>query len=935
MSGRQLLEATETEYAFDPAAVTLTDESVLDRLAPAVREWWVDEFGEYVPENGGFFTPPQREAIPLIDQGTNTLVCSPTGSGKTLASFCSVIDELYRRDRDDPEGLDNSVYCLYVSPLKSLANDIHRNLAVPLSGIRERAAERGHETELRHAIRHGDTSDSDRQAMLETTPHVLNTTPETLAILLNSPKFKEKLRTVEYVVVDEIHSLAENKRGTHLSVSLERLENMTEGSPTRIGCSATVEPLPTVAKFLVGRESGSQPIGGSEGAAESGADDSPADDGFRDYEIVDTRFVREFDLRLECPTDDLIDTPRDVVNERFYDRLHELVGDHDNTLVFTNTRSGAERVLENLRSRFDAYDETNSGCHHGSMSKEQREAVEEDLKAGDVDVVTSSTSLELGIDMPHLDLVVQVGSPKSVASLLQRVGRAGHQLGETVEGRVIALDRDELVECSVMLQRATEGFVDRVFVPAGPQDVAAQQVYGMAINQIRPETDVLETLRRAYPYRDYTDADWEQLCRYLTADYDGLEEKNVYAKIWRDTNDAPDGEHHYEEYDVGQPLIGKRGRMARVIYMTNIGTIPDSFTCDVYTRSDDEWVGQLDEEYLDTLEKGDVFVLGGGNYEFRYRRGSKVYVDPTSSRATVPSWFSERLPLSYDLGREILSVQGEIATRLREGGRTAVRSWLRGFPIDENSVRSLARMFDQQRRYAGPSSIPTDDRLVVEEELDREEYRRRYYVHSNYGRRFNDGLSRLVAYRCSRRTNTNVQLAVADNGFTVSMPLNRKVDVADVIESIEPAAALPDLRAALDGTDLLKRYFRIDATRALMILKRYKGYEKSAAEQQVSSEMLLSFAEELDDFAVIEETYREIVEDKLDLRGIREVLAAVQAGDVQVTHHEVDSPSPRAFGLATLVASDVVLADDESAALQEFHARVVEQIDGTPAGGGQ
>ena len=929
MSGRQLLEATETAYDFDPAEVTLRDESVLDRLAPAVREWWVDEFGAYVPENEGFFTPPQREAIPLIDEGTNTLVCSPTGSGKTLASFCSVIDELYRRDRDDPDGLDNSVYCLYVSPLKSLANDIHRNLAVPLSGIRERAAERGHETELRHAIRHGDTSDSDRQAMLETTPHVLNTTPETLAILLNSPKFKEKLRTVEYVVVDEIHSLAENKRGTHLSVSLERLENMTDGSPTRIGCSATVEPLPTVAKFLVGRESGSQPVGGGG----EGATASDADDGFRDYEIVDTRFVREFDLQLECPTDDLIDTPREVVNERFYDRLHELVGSHDNTLVFTNTRSGAERVLENLRSRFDAYDETNSGCHHGSMSKEQREAVEEDLKAGDVDVVTSSTSLELGIDMPYLDLVVQVGSPKSVASLLQRVGRAGHQLGETVEGRVIALDRDELVECAVMLRRATEGFVDRVFVPTEAQDVAAQHVYGMAINQVRPEQEVLETLRRAYPYRDYTDADWEQLCRYLTADYDGLEAKNVYAKIWRDTNDPPDGEHHYDEYDVGQPLIGKRGRMARVIYMTNIGTIPDSFTCDVYTRSGDEWVGQLDEEYLDTLETGDVFVLGGSNYEFRYRRGSKVYVDPTSSRATVPSWFSERLPLSYDLGREMLAVQGEIADRLREGGRTAVRSWLREFPIDENSVRSLARLFDQQHRYAGLASIPTDERLVVEEELDREEYRRRYYVHSNYGRRFNDGLSRLVAYRCSRRTNTNVQLAVADNGFTVSMPLNRKVDVADVIESIEPSAALPDLRAALDGTDLLKRYFRIDATRALMILKRYKGYEKSAAEQQVSSEMLLSFAEELDDFAVIEETYREIIEDKLDLRGIREVLAAVQAGDVAVTHHEVDSPSPRAFGLATLAASDVVLADDESAALQEFHARVVEQIDGTPTDG--
>ena len=921
MRGRELLDATETDYGFDPANVTIEDGDVLELLEPSVREWWADEFGAFVPENGGFFTPPQREAIPQIHDGTNTLVASPTGSGKTLASFTAIINELYRRERETEDGLDNSVYCLYISPLKSLANDIHRNLEVPLDGIRENLTERGHDTGIRHAIRHGDTPDSERQAMLETTPHILNTTPETLAILLNSPKFKEKLRSVEYVVVDEIHSLADNKRGTHLSVSLERLEAMTESSPTRIGCSATVEPLSTMAKFLVGREEGTAP-----GETESDGD-------FRDYEIVDTRFVRDFDLRLECPTDDLIDTPREVVNESFYDRLHELVQSHENTLVFTNTRSGAERVLNNLRNGFDSYHEENSGCHHGSMSKDERESIESDLKSGDVDVVTSSTSLELGIDMPYLDLVVQVGSPKSVASLLQRVGRAGHQLGQTVEGRVIALDRDELVECAVMLKKAEEGFVDRVFVPENAQDVAAQQVYGMAINDVRPEADVLATLRRAYPYRNYSDADWEQLCRYLTADYDGLEDKNVYAKIWRDTNDAPDGEHHYDSFAVGQPLIGKRGRMARVIYMTNIGTIPDSFTCDVYTRSGDNWIGQLDEEYLDTLEKGDVFVLGGSNYKFSYRRGSKVYVDSTSSRPTVPSWFSERLPLSYDLGREILAFQRELSEKLARGGKADVRGWLRELPIDENSVRALARMFDHQRRYAGIDSIATDERLVVEEELDRNEYRRRYYVHSNYGRRFNDGLSRLVAYRCARRTNTNVQLAVADNGFTVAMPLNRKVDVADVIRSIDPSEVQADLRAALKETDLLKRYFRINATRSLMILKRYKGYEKSAAEQQVSSEMLLSFAEDLEDFAVIEETYREITEDKLNLQGIQEVLDSVQAGDVSVTSYEVESPSPRAFGLATLAASDVVLADDESAALQEFHARVVNEIDDRDVGG--
>src|SRR6056297_1356518 len=276
--GRDLL--AEQDLAVDADAVEIDDGDVLDLLEPAVREWWVEEFGEYVPGNGGFFTPPQKDAIPLIHEGENALICAPTGSGKTLASFTGIINELFGKAREDD--LENSVYCLYVSPLKSLANDIHRNLEQPLDGITAKLDERGEDVEIRHAIRHGDTSDSERQAMLHTTPHILNTTPETLAILLNSPKFREKLRTVEYVIVDEIHSLAENKRGTHLSVSLERLEALADESPTRIGCSATVEPLETMGEFLVGRKGpGGEP---------------------REYELVDSRFVREFDIELECPT---------------------------------------------------------------------------------------------------------------------------------------------------------------------------------------------------------------------------------------------------------------------------------------------------------------------------------------------------------------------------------------------------------------------------------------------------------------------------------------------------------------------------------------------------------------------------------------------------------------------------------------------------------
>ncbi len=882
-------------------AAAADDVDVLELLDPAVRDWWIDRFGAYVSENGGFFTPPQRGAIPLVHEGDNALVCAPTGSGKTLASFIAIINELFRRERAG--GLENAVYCLYVSPLKALANDVQRNLADPLDGIRERLEARGESTEVRQATRHGDTDDAARRRMLDETPHVLNTTPETLAILLNSPKFREKLRTVEYVVVDEIHALAANKRGTHLSVSLERLADLTDGSPTRIGCSATVEPLDTVADFLVGREGGEP----------------------RDCEVVDARFAREFDLQVDCPVDDLVATPGDVVRDRFYDQLHDLIDSHTNTLVFTNTRSGAERVLQALRERYD-YDDERSACHHGSLSAERRAAVEAALKRGDLDVVTTSTSLELGIDMPHVDLVVQVGSPKSVAALLQRVGRAGHQVGQVVEGRVVALDRDDLVECAVMGRKADAGFVDRVFVPENAFDVAAQHVYGMAINGVRPEREVRATLRRAYPYRTFDDDDFETLFRYLTADYEGLAERNVYAKIWRDRNDPPEGEHHHSDFDVGEPLIGKRGRLARMIYLTNVGTIPDSFACDVFVRGGDEWVGQLDEDYLDTLDPGDVFVIGGERFEFQYRRGSKVYVDRTAARPTVPSWYSERLPLSADLAREILAFQRDLLARLDSGGPPAARDWLRSDVLSERAVRALTRLYNQQVAFAGPESVSTPTRIAIEEVRDREAYRRRYYVHSVHGRRCNDGLSRLLAAKCASEATANVTVAVADNGFVLSMPLNRRLDVAGLLRGLDPDDVRDDLRAALRGTDLRKRYFRIDATRSLMILKRYKGTEKSAARQQVESETLLSLADDLDEFAVIEETDRELLEDKLHVEGIERVLAGIQAGEVEISERTVETPTPRAFGLATLAATDTVLAEDEDAAIRNFHERVLDEL---------
>ena len=293
---------------------------------------------------------------------------------------------------------------------------------------------------------------------------------------------------------------------------------------------------------------------------------------------------------------------------------------------------------------------------------------------------------------------------------------------------------------------------------------------------------------------------------------------------------------------------------------------------------------------------------------------------------TVPSWYSERLPLSYDLGCEILAFQETLFDHYDDGGPPRVRAWLREFPLDDNSVRAIARLFEHQLRYAGPESVSTPDRLSIEVVRDREEYERHYYVHSAYGRQFNDGFARLLAYRCAQVATANVQVAVADNGFVLSMPLNRKVDITGIVADLDPEQVRSDLRAALAGTDLLQRYFRINATRSLMILKRYKGYEKSASEQQVSSEMLLGFAEDLEEFAVIEETYREILEDKLNIEELEAIVGAIDSGELALERQLLDSPTPRAFGLATLSASDVVLADDESAALQAFHEHVLDAI---------
>ena len=885
-----------------PGRTSPEDVAILSLFHPAVREWWLASFGS---EEEGLFTPAQRQAVPLIHQGRNALICSPTGSGKTLSAFISIISQLF--SLAERGMLEESVYCLYISPLKSLANDIHRNLERPLQEMAALAGERGMAIqEIRHSIRHGDISARERARMLNRIPHILNTTPESLAILLSSPRFREKLKTVRWVIVDEIHSLAASKRGVHLSLSLERLEELktdlgpksgekrccppeepVEESFIRIGCSATVEPLQEVADFLAG--------------------------GFRPVEVVDCRLSRHLDLRLVSPVPDLISASQDEISDGLYQLLHRHIQSHKSTLIFANSRNGSERLLYNLRQRFPGfYDRENSACHHGSMGREGRLEAESRLKLGLLRVVCTSTSLELGIDMPYIDLVLQIGSPKSVAALLQRFGRGGHRLDQKVMGRIVALVGEDLLEGAVMLQRAKEGLVERIHIPQNAIDALCQHLLGMALERDWHMDEVLALVRRSYCYRTLTRGELMAAVLYLSSAHPQMQERRIYAKIG---------------YDPASQRIFRLGGGSRMIYYTSSGMIPDQFTCDVFTR-EGSFVGRLDESYLERLERGDVFSVGGRSYAFGYRRGGKVYVDPAEGRPSIPVWSSERLPLSFDLARAILSFQGDLLWMMKregagggmkeaavgegagrkeseeegEDGGAAVRRWLeQQYHMDRNCSEMIYRTFRQQIAFLGEEGVPTPWRLVVQE--CHENGGRIFYVLSGRGLRCNEALARMAAYLLSRQRMGRAYIAFSDAGFLLSLPASSRASIRALLHSLTEDNCQALLRRALQGTSLLQSAFRINATRSYLILRSYKGRHKSARHQQMDADMLMGLAESIEGFPVLEESYREIIEDRLDMDRVKEVLRGLSSGEVEVVVKKEDIPCPLAFGLAALGAA--------------------------------
>ena len=845
--------------------------AIFKTLHPWVRKWFDSQFED--------FTPAQKRSLIDIHKQNNILISSPTGSGKTLTAFLSVISEL--TTLAEKEELEDKVYCIYISPLKALDNDIEKNLDEPLNGIEKIA---GRKLGIRKAVRTGDTSQYQRQKMLKKPPHILITTPETLSILLVAPKFREKLSHVKYVIIDEIHSLAENKRGVHLSLSLERLQHLI-GQYTRIGLSATVSPIEEVARFLVGYEYGVE----------------------RNCKIVNINYLKELDMEVMCPVSDIVLADEEDTRLGMYDMLDDLIQENKTTLIFTNTRSGTERFVYNLKKMYPMnYNDNNIMAHHSSLSKEVRLETENKLKEGKLKAVVSSTSLELGIDIGYIDLVVLINSPKSVARALQRIGRSGHRLHEKSKGRIIVTDRDDLVECSVLLKNAKEGKIDKITIPANCLDVLAQHIYGMSIENPWDIDYAYDVIRKSYCYRDLTRDDYEDVLSYLGGEYAELEERYVYAKIWID-------------YDNN--TFGKRGKLARMLYSTNIGTIPDS--SGVLVKYDGEVVGKIEEMFMERLKKGDTFVLGGRTYRFNYAKGMTINVTPASGPPTIPSWFSQQLPLSFDLAMDIQRFRAHMESKFEyRRNKEEIMEFIYDYLyVDDFAANSIYEYFVEQYKYA---KIPSNRRMLIEY------YKgfggRKFVIfHSLFGRKVNDALSRAVAYVVAQRYNTNVTISISDNGFYLSS--DGTIGGLESFRELNPENFERILANSLNKTETLASRFRHCAGRSLMTLRRYKGESKSAGRQQVRGKILLKFVQDMDDnFSILKEARREAMEDYMDIKNALKVINMVDSGEMEIKTINTVIPSPFAFNLVSQGYLDVLNQNDKGEFTRRMHQAIVDQI---------
>ena len=856
---------------------------VLDSFHPAVASWFRRTYA--AP------TEAQIQAWPAISSGNNALIAAPTGSGKTLAAFLAAIDALIRLGvRGD---LRDEIHVVYVSPLKALSNDIQKNLDEPLAGIRKELFESGlPDVDIRTVVRTGDTPQADRSRMRRKPPHILVTTPESLYILLTSASGRKMLSSTRSVIVDEIHALAPNKRGVHLSLSLERLQHLTGRPLTRVGLSATQKPIEEVARFLVG------------GGRSGGLLDSNA------CTIVDTGHVRKRDLALEVPDSPLEAVMSTEVWTQVYDRLAELIREHRSTLVFVNTRRLAERAARALSERLGD-DQVTS--HHGSMAREQRLDAEQKLKRGELKALVATASLELGIDIGHVDLVCQLSTPRRISALVQRVGRSGHAVGGLPKGRLFPVSRDDLVECTALLDAVRREELDRVVIPKKPLDVLAQQIAAEVACGEWDEEELYELMRHAWPYRELTREDYGQVLQMLAEGF-STRRGRKRALIHRDA--------------VNRKLRPRDG--LRLTAVTSGGTIPDTADYAVVLSPQDIMVGTVNEDFAIESMAGDVFQLGNTSYRILRVEAGRVRVeDAEGMPPSIPFWLGEAPARSDEVSSAVSRLRADVDARLPNAPATLA------YLVEEVGITTDAAT--QIVDYLGSAKaalglLPTQKRLVMERFFD-ESGGTQLVIHSPYGNRINRAWGLALRKRFCRKFNFELQAAATEDAIILSLTATHSFPLEEVARYLHSNSARQVLiQALLDAPMFLTRW-RWDASIALA-LPRFRGGNKVPPQlQRMEAEDLIAAVfpdqlacqenivgdREIPDHPLVKQTIEDCLFEAMDIEGFERLLRAIEQGNVEIETRDLVEPSPLA--LEILSARPYAFLDD--APLEERRTQAV------------
>ena len=871
---------------------------------PLVREWFLGKFGSP--------TAPQELGWPPILDGRPTLISAPTGSGKTLAAFLICIDKLIRQAIDG--SLAPSTAVVYVSPLKALSNDVQKNLEMPLREIQELAMARGYLCPpIRTAVRTGDTLPAERRAMLKRPPHILVTTPESLYILLTAEKSRQNLCSVETVIVDEIHAVADDKRGAHLTLTLERLDALVCGEnrlspgslisgrsqpPLRIGLSATQNPIELVASFLGGRR---------------GADVS----------IVQVGQHRVLDLGIEVPAEELGSVATNAVWDDIYERMAELALQHRSTLVFVNTRAMAERLAFCLGERLG---QENVAAHHGSLSRKLRLEAERKLKNGEIRLLVATASLELGIDIGSIDLVCQVNSPRAIAAAMQRVGRAGHWRGAIPKGRFFVTTRDDLMESAALIRAMRAGVLDRLEIPHCPMDVLMQQIVAACAAEAWEEDALYEVLRRAHPYQCLSRKDYDEILCLLA---DGIEaSRGRYGSyLLRDR--------------VNGRMQSRRG--ARTIAVSNGGTIPDTALYSVIVQPEGVQIATLDEDFAVETSAGDVILLGNTSWRVqRVESAGRVLVEDAHGQPpNVPFWRGEAPQRTIELSGFVSSLRQEISARtgdvlpgyISQSHPTVAETvaWLKQeCCVDDAGAEQMIGYIAAGRAVLG--AVPTLDTIIAERFFD-EGGGMQLILHAPFGGRINKAWGLALRKRFCRGFNFELQAAATDNGLNISLAEQHSFPLSDVFDFLTEQTVTGLLEQASLDSPIFRARWRWDAGRSLQLLRFYNGKRIAPQVQRTRSDDLLAsvFPQvaacqeniegdiQIPDHPLIQEVMKDVLTEAMDLEGLIRLLAGIRTGAIRCL--AVDSATPSAFAHELLNANPYAFLDD--APLEERRARAV------------